>query len=111
MESNSLYKNGIPHFDGQKYALWSRRMKTYVQEQRFDVWKSVVDGYKEPPTPPIVNDENKISQNNSRAKNDILNHLVDSVYVKFMHCDSVKKIWDKLQNVYEGDSKVKVTKI
>jgi hypothetical protein len=24
-----------------------------------------------------------------------------------MHCDSTKEIWDKLENVYEGDAKVK----
>jgi hypothetical protein len=35
----------------------------------------------------------------------------DSVYVKFMHCSSVKDIWDKLQNVYEGDEKFKVAKL
>jgi hypothetical protein len=33
--------------------------------------------------------------------NAILSRLVDSVYVKVMHCDSAKEIWDKLQNVYE----------
>jgi hypothetical protein len=86
-------------------------MKTYVQAQGFDVWKSVVDGYKEPATPPIDNDGNKLSQNNLRDKNSILNGLVDSVYVKVMHCNSAKEIWDKLQNVYEGDAKVKGAKL
>jgi hypothetical protein len=28
-----------------------------------------------------------------------------------MHCDSTKEIWDKLQNVYEGDAKVKGAKL
>jgi hypothetical protein len=28
-----------------------------------------------------------------------------------MHCKSTKEIWDKLQNIYEGDSKVKATKL
>jgi hypothetical protein len=30
MESTNLYKNGIPQFDGQKYAFWSIRMNTYI---------------------------------------------------------------------------------
>jgi hypothetical protein len=30
MERNNLYKNGIPQFDGQRYAFWSIRMKTYI---------------------------------------------------------------------------------
>ena len=28
-----------------------------------------------------------------------------------MHCKSAKDIWDKLQNIYEGDSKVKEAKL
>jgi hypothetical protein len=28
-----------------------------------------------------------------------------------MHCKSAKDIWDKLQNIYEGYSKVKATKL
>jgi hypothetical protein len=103
MERNNMYKNGIPQFDGQNYAFWRRRMKTYVQAQGFEVWKSIVDGYKEPVVPPTNENGRKLSLNNSKAKNAILNGLVDSVYVKVMHCSSTKEIWDKLQNVYEGD--------
>jgi hypothetical protein len=40
-----------------------------------------------------------------------LGGLVRSMYVKVMHCDSAKDIWDKLQNVYEGDAKVKGAKL
>jgi hypothetical protein len=38
MEINGMYKNEIPQFDGKNYAFWRKRMKTYVQEQIFDVW-------------------------------------------------------------------------
>jgi hypothetical protein len=44
MDRNSMHKNRI--LDGQNYALWSRRMKTYVHAQGFEVWQSIVDGYK-----------------------------------------------------------------
>jgi hypothetical protein len=37
MESNNMYKNGIPQFDGQKYAFWSIRMKTYIHAQGFEI--------------------------------------------------------------------------
>jgi hypothetical protein len=111
MERNNMYKNGIPQFDGHNYAFWSRRMKTYIQAQGFEVWKSIVDGYKEPVIPPTNENGRKLKLNNSKAKNAILNGLVDSVYVKVMHCISAKEIWDKLQNVYEGDTKVKATKL
>ena len=86
-------------------------MKTYVQAKGFDVWQSIVDGHKEHVTPPTDNDGNKLSQNNLRAKYAILNGQFDSIYVKVMHCDSAKEIWEKLQNVYEGYAKVKEAKI
>jgi hypothetical protein len=96
MKKTNMYNNGIPQFDEHKYALWIRRIKTYVHAQEFNVWKLVVDGYKEPATPPTDNDGNKLNQNNLRDKNVILNGLVVSVYVKVMHCDSAKENWDKL---------------
>jgi hypothetical protein len=71
-------------------------MRTCVQAQGFDVWQLVVDGYKETSTPPTNNDGNKLSQNNLRAKYAILNGQFDSIYVKVMHCDSAKDIWDNL---------------
>jgi hypothetical protein len=111
MESNNMYKNGIPQFDGHKYAFWSRRMKTYIQAQGFEIWKFVVDGYKEP----VVLSKNeraiKLGQNNSKATNALLNGLFELVYTKVIHCKSAKEIWDKLQNIYEGYSKFKATKI
>jgi hypothetical protein len=52
MERNNLYKNGIPQFDGQKYAFWSIRMKTYIQAHGFEIWQSIVDGYTVPTVSP-----------------------------------------------------------
>jgi hypothetical protein len=41
----------------------------------------------------------------------ILGGLAGSKFVKVMHCASAKEIWDKLKNVYEGDTKVKSAKL
>jgi hypothetical protein len=102
---------GAPRFDGKNYTLWNKRMKTFLQAQGCDVWKAVVDGYTSPTTPPTVKDGKKLSKNNSKAKGTIMSSLVDSVFVKVMHCHSAKDIWDKLQNIYEGDAKVKGAKL
>ena len=106
-----MYKHGIPQFDGQKYAFWSRRMKKYIQAHGFKIWQSVVDGYKEPTVPPTSKRTIKLGKNNFKATNALLNGLGESVYNKVMHCKSTKEIWDKLQNIYEGDSKVKAAKL
>jgi hypothetical protein len=111
MERNNMYKNGIPQFDGQKYAFWSIRMKTYIQAQGFEIWKSIVDGYTTPTVPPTNDKAMKLGQNNSKATNALLNGLGESIFTKVAHCKSAKEIWDKLRNIYEGDSKVKATKL
>jgi hypothetical protein len=53
----------------------------------------------------------KIGQNNSKAKSALLNGLSETIFTKLARCKSAKDIWDKLQNIYEGDSKVKATKL
>jgi hypothetical protein len=39
----------------------------------------------------------KLSQNISKATNEVLNGLGESIYTKFVHCKYAKEIWDKLQ--------------
>jgi hypothetical protein len=111
MESTNLYKNGIPQFDGQKYVFWSIRMKAYIQAHGFQVWQSIVDGYIAP-TVPLTNEKAvKLGENNSKAINALLNGLSDKVFTKVADCKSAKEIWNKLQNIYEGYSKFKATKL
>jgi hypothetical protein len=52
----------------------------------------------------------KHGKNNSKDTNELLNGLCESIYTKVIHCKSSKEICNKLQNIYEGDSKVKATK-
>jgi hypothetical protein len=40
-----------------------------------------------------------------------LNGLSDTVFTKVAHCKSAKEIWDKLQNIHEGDTKFKEAKL
>ena len=103
-------KIGAPVFDGRNYAFQNKRMKTFLQTQGFDVWQSIVDGYTTPTTPPTNKYGKKLSENNSKAKGTILSSLVDSIFFKVLHCDNAKDICDKLQNIYEGDAKVKGAK-
>jgi hypothetical protein len=53
----------------------------------------------------------KLGENNSKAINALLNGLSDTVFTKVAHCKYAKEIWDKLRNIYEGDSKVKAAKL
>jgi hypothetical protein len=86
-------------------------MKTYIQEQGFEIWQSIVDGYTTPTVTPTNDKAVKLGQNNSKATNALLNGLGESIFTKVAHCKSTKEIWNKLRNIYEGDSKVKVAKL
>jgi hypothetical protein len=52
----------------------------------------------------------KLGENNSKAKNELLNGLSETIFTKVAHCKSAKEIWEKLRNIYEEDSSVKATK-
>jgi hypothetical protein len=43
--------------------------------------------------------------------NAILNGLAEDEFVKVMHIQTSKEMWDKLINSYEGDEKVKYAKL
>jgi hypothetical protein len=86
-------------------------MNTYIQAQGFDIWKSIVDGYTVPTVPQTNDKAVKLSQNNCKATNSLLNGLSETIFTKVAHCKSAKEIWDKLRNIYEGDSKAKEAKL
>ena len=50
-------------------------------------------------------------EGNAKAVNVILNGLTQSVFTKVMQCTFSKKVWDKLKIIYEGESKVKESKL
>ena len=43
--------------------------------------------------------------------NAILSGLIETIFVMVMHCETMKEIWHKLKNIYEGDDKVKGAKL
>jgi hypothetical protein len=86
-------------------------MKTYIQAHRFEIWQSIVDGYTAPVVLPTNDKVVKLDQNDSKSINALLNGLGEMVFTKVAHCKYAKEIWDKLRNIYKGDSKFKEAKI
>ena len=78
-------------------------MKVYIQAQGFQIWQSIVDGYTTPTVPQRNDKVVKLSQNNSKATNSLLNGISETVFTNVSHCKFTKEIWDKLRNIYEGD--------
>jgi hypothetical protein len=48
---------------------------------------------------------------NAKGMNPILNGLVKAEFVKVMHIEIAKSMWDKLISSYEGNEKVKDAKL
>ena len=86
-------------------------MKVYLQAQGADVWKMIVNTYDIPTNPPTDGQAVKLYEENSKAMNAILSGLTETLFVKVIHCETTKEIWDMLRNIYEGDDKIKGAKL
>ena len=88
-------------------------MKLFLQAQGLEVWKIVKTGFTLPegvdePTDPT---ERRKCICNSKSMCAILGAIREAYFVKVRHYTSAKEIWDKLNNIYEGDVKVKRAKL
>ncbi|GLJ14875.1 hypothetical protein SUGI_0242010 [Cryptomeria japonica] len=100
-----------PLFDGTDYVFWKIRMETYLISVDLNVWNIVTTKYTVPSIIPTGPDDKTKYELNARAKHALLCGLTKDVFVKVMHCSSAYDIWKKLETIYQGDAKVKESKI
>ena len=100
----------VPLFDGTNFSFWKVRMRTYIMSLGADVWYVVETCYLKPIVLASRDDKLEFSFN-AKAMNAILCGFVEAEFVKVMHLESAKEMWDKLVNSYEGNEKVKDAKI
>jgi hypothetical protein len=107
-EGNST--NKAPLFNGTNFTFWKVRMRRYLMALGADVWDIVETGYIKPGV--LASKDDKLEFIfNSNGMNSILNGLAKAEFVKVMHLQTAKEMWDKLINSYEGNKKVKYVKI
>jgi hypothetical protein len=99
-----------PLFDGTNFSFWKVRMRTYLMALGADVWDVVETGYIKPVVLASKDDKLEFSFN-AKGMNAILNGLAEAEFVKVMHLQTAKEMWDKLINSYEGNEKVKDAKL
>jgi hypothetical protein len=99
-----------PLFDGTNFAFWKIRMRTYLMALGVDVWDVVETGYTNPVVLASKDDKLEFSFN-AKGMNAILNGLAEAEFVKVMHLETAKAMWDKLISSYEGNGKVKDAKL
>jgi hypothetical protein len=99
-----------PLFDGTNFSFWEIGMKKKLMSLGVDVWDVIEMGYVKPVV--LASKYDKLEfRFNAKEINSILSGLAEAEFVKFMHCDSEKAMWDKLISSYEGNEKVKGEKI
>jgi hypothetical protein len=102
--------NKPPLFDGNFFSFWKVRMRTYIMALGVDVWDVVDTGYTKPIVLASKDDKLEFSFN-AKAMNALLSGFSEAKFVKAMHLDYPKEMWDKLISSYEGNEKVKDVKL
>jgi hypothetical protein len=60
---------------------------------------------------PLQPIQKKLMSSNSKARHVIISGLTPTVSSKMMACSTAKEVWDELQNICEGNLKVKQVKL
>ena len=99
-----------PLFDETNFSFWKVRIRTYLMALGADIWDVVENGYIKPVV--LASKDDKLEFIfNAKGMNAILNGLVEVEFVKVMHLQTAKEMWDKLISSYEGNEKVKDAKL
>jgi hypothetical protein len=102
--------NKAPLFNGTNFSFWKVRIRTYIMALGADVWDVLDTGYVKPVV--LANKDDKLEFSfNTKAMNSILSELTKEEFVKVMHLGTAKEMWDKLISSYEGNEKVKDSKL
>jgi hypothetical protein len=99
-----------PLFDGTNVSFWKVRMRTYLMALGADVWDVVETGYIK--LVALASKDDKLEFIfNDKGMNAILNGIAEAEFVKVMHLQTAKEMWDKLISSYEGNEKSKDAKL
>ena len=110
-QQEGMSTNKPPLFTGEYYAYWSVRMRCHLMSLGWKVWAATK---KEVPVGnqyPMDTVELGEYEGNSKSLNTILSGLTNLVFTKVMQGTYSKQAWDKLKIIYEGESKVKESKL
>jgi hypothetical protein len=99
-----------PLFYGTNFSFWKVRMRTYLMALGANVWDVVETGYIKLVV--LASKDDKLEFIfNAKGMNAILNGIAEAKFVKVMHLQTTKEMWDKLISNYEGIEKVKDAKL
>jgi hypothetical protein len=86
-------------------------MKIYLISIGMEVWTLVEKGYDVPKATPIEAEDKKKIWEHTKTLNTLRAGLSKKILAKVLNRNNEKQLWDKLETIYEGDSKVKRDKL
>ena len=110
-QQEGLATNKPPLFTGENYAYWSVRMRCHLMSLGWKVWEATKKECNIGNQYPTDIVELGGYEGSTKSINTILSGLKNSIFTKFMQCTFGKKAWDKLKIIYEGESKVRESKL
>lgn len=113
MNYSGVGKMGVPLFDGSNYSSWKSRMTKHLGALSIEIYDIVLNEGYTPPTKGVAwtDADKRAFETDARASNAILSALNEVEFSKVKNCKTAKEMWNKLENIYEGDSKVKEAKL
>src|SRR5262249_44071975 len=99
-----------PLFTGENYAVWSIKMKTFLQG--FDLWDVVETDIDPPPLKenPTIAQIKQHSEGKARKYNALAAihaAVSDMIFTRIMECTTPKEVWDKLKEQFQGSKRTK----
>ncbi|KAG6403222.1 hypothetical protein SASPL_135439 [Salvia splendens] len=104
--TTSTSQSQIPNFRGEKYHLWSLKMKTMFKSQ--ELWDLVENGFTEPNPAPAVPDQ-QLRENrkkDAKALFFIQSAIEDDIFSRISAANTAHEAWEILKQEYLGDQKV-----
>ena len=104
-----------PHFDGNNYAYWKVRTKTFLKSLDERVWLLVENVWVRPEAPidqwSTTQKEAASFNSNSKAINAIFNAVSINEFKRISNVEVADIAWNILQIVHEGTKAVKINKL
>ena len=98
-QQEGIPANIAPVLTKEGYALWSIRMRVYLQSLGYGVWNLVIYDYT-PPKRIRTTSQKESKKNKSREMEAILDALPQLVKENIGQCTSGKEPWVKLEKIY-----------
>jgi predicted AlkP superfamily phosphohydrolase/phosphomutase len=86
-------------------------MKSYLMSIGMEVWTLFEKGYDVPKAMPIEEEDKKQNWEHEKSLNTLQVGISKKTLTKVLNCNNEKQLWDKLETIYAGDTKVKSAKL